>query len=105
MTAKGNTGDMTTTTSTKNRPAGRRNSAGAARQATDRHSTVVRLPGIGEVRLPGADQIAFLGGLGLLAALDILEWPLAVAVGVGHALVADRNNRIVREFGEALEEA
>ncbi len=100
----GNTGKMTTN-APKNRSTGRKSSAGAAREVTDRHSTVLRLPALGEVHLPGADQLAFLGGLGLLAALDILDWPLAVAVGVGHTLVSDRSNRVVREFGEALEEA
>ncbi len=77
----------------------------AAQDATDRHSTVVRLPALGELRLPSTDQIAFLGGLGLLAALGIVEWPLAVAVGVGHALASNHNDRVIHEFGQALEEA
>ncbi len=65
----------------------------------------VRVPVVGEVRLPGAGQLAFLGGLGLLAALEIVEWPVAAVVAVGHVLTASRSNRVVREFGEALEEA
>jgi hypothetical protein len=80
-------------------------SADAARKVTARQSTVVHMPGVGEVRLPPPDQLAFLGGLGLLAALEIVDWPLAVALGIGHVLTTSRSNRVVREFGEALEEA
>ncbi len=47
---------------------------------------------------------ASLGGLDLLAALEIIEWWPVAAVAAGHALTDNHNNRVVREFGEALED-
>ncbi len=93
---------MATTT---NRTSTHKASADAARTAIDHHASTLRFPGLGDVRLPPADQLAFLGGLGLLAALEIIEWPVAAVVAAGHALMANRNNRMVREFGDALEDA
>ena len=83
----------------------RGHASAAAARATERTSSSLHLPVIGTVRLPSTSQLAFLGGLGLLAAADVIEWPVALAVGVGHALITNRGNRVVREFGEALEEA
>ncbi len=36
--------------------------------------------------LPPPKQVAFYAGLGLLAALQVIEWPVAAVVGVGMAL-------------------
>ncbi|MFZ5850398.1 MAG: hypothetical protein ACOYY2_03255 [Actinomycetota bacterium] len=33
--------------------------------------------------LPPADRLAFYSGLGLLAALQVVDWPVATAIGVG----------------------
>lgn len=63
------------------------------------------LPVLGQVALPSSDQLAFLAGLGALAVAGIIEWPVPAAVGVGHALVQNRNSKTLRDFGEALEEA
>ncbi|MGP4052945.1 hypothetical protein [Streptomyces sp. 2A115] len=57
------------------------------------------------LELPPAEQLAFLTGLGLLAALEILEWPVALVLAVGHQLAHSHHGRVMREFGEALEEA
>jgi hypothetical protein len=57
------------------------------------------------LELPPADQLAFLAGLGVLVVLEIVEWPVAAAVGVGHALAHSHHGRVLREFGDALEEA
>jgi hypothetical protein len=77
----------------------------AAEKTARRNSTRVTLPFIGTVSLPARDELAFLGGVGVLAAIGVIEWPVAAALGAGHALVASRRNRVVREFGEALESA
>ncbi|GAB3579599.1 hypothetical protein GCM10027445_48390 [Amycolatopsis endophytica] len=37
--------------------------------------------------LPPPRQLAYFGGLGLLAAVELIEWPVAVAIGVGAAVV------------------
>ncbi|MGW1026354.1 hypothetical protein ACWD4J_22130 [Streptomyces sp. NPDC002577] len=57
------------------------------------------------LELPPADQLVFLAGLGVLTALEIIEWPVAAAIGIGHALAHNHHSRVLRDFGEALEEA
>ncbi|QIZ39792.1 hypothetical protein FDZ84_26045 [Saccharopolyspora sp. ASAGF58] len=60
--------------------------------------TAVRFPGrdvvaggVHSVRehLPSPGQLAFYGGLGALAALSLIEWPVAAAIGIG-TVVAQR---------------
>lgn len=77
----------------------------AAETAERHHSVQVSLPLLGTMRLPATDELAFLGGVAALAVIGALEWPVAVAVGAGHALAAKHRNKVVREFGEALEAA
>ncbi|OBF47027.1 hypothetical protein A5778_26230 [Mycolicibacterium monacense] len=52
----------------------------------------VRLPLIGQVTVPPPDQLAFYGVLGVLAGVGAIEWPVAVAIGVGQAVVARHVN-------------
>ena len=73
--------------------------------ATQHHSTKVTMPFLGTVQLPAADELAFLGGVGVLAVVGVIEWPVAVILGAGHALAMNHRYRMLREFGEALEEA
>jgi hypothetical protein len=70
-----------------------------------RDSLHIHAPIIGDVRLPPREDVAFLGGVVALAVVGVLEWPVAVLLGVGHQLATNRHNRLVRAFGEALEEA
>ncbi|MBP2066369.1 hypothetical protein [Streptomyces iranensis] len=57
------------------------------------------------MELPSADQLCFLAGLGVIAAVGIIEWPVAAAIAVGHGLAHSQHGKALREFGEALEEA
>ena len=57
------------------------------------------------LELPPGDQLAYLAGLGLLAALDLIEWPIALAIAVGHELARSHHSKTLREFGDALEQA
>lgn len=91
--SKGNNG--------KGRPAGRK----AARQATEKNSVRVTVPAIGTVTLPPPEQLAFLGGIAALTALELIEWPVGVALAAGHLLAARSRNKVVQDFGEALQEA
>ncbi len=75
----------------------------AAEQATRRNMTRLNLPVLGELHLPPLDEIAFLGGVAALTLLGILEWPIALLVGVGHALALSHRNKVLHAFGEALE--
>ena len=58
----------------------------------------VRLPVVGKVTVPPPDQLAFYGVLGILAAVNVIDWPVALAIGVGQAVVA-------RHFGDRAEAA
>ena len=77
----------------------------AAERTVQRNSTHVDLPVIGVLHLPGREELAFIGGVTALAAVGILEWPVALLLGIGHTLSTNRHNRLMREFGEALAEA
>jgi hypothetical protein len=66
----------------------------------------VTLPaGIGTVRVPRPERLAFYGGIAVLAALGVLDWPLALVIGVGHLLAEDHHHQVIAEFGEALGQA
>ena len=55
------------------------------------------------VTLPPLDRLAFYAGLTGAAAFGVVEWPIAVITGVGHALSANRHNRTLRALGEAMD--
>ena len=65
----------------------------------------VELPGLGRVNIPHPEVLAYCGGLAVLAALDIIEWPVAGVIAVGHILASDSQDRFAQELGQALEEA
>lgn len=69
------------------------------------HETPVDLPVIGDVHLPSADELAFLAGIGALAAVGALEWPVALILGAGRLLSHAHRWRSLAAFGEALEHA
>lgn len=50
----------------------------------------IRLPVVGTVRLPSPEQVAVYTALGGLAVLGVLDWPVAVAMGVGSIVVGRR---------------
>lgn len=47
-----------------------------------------RVPVVGRVPIPPPEQLAFYGGLGVLAAFSLINWPVAVVIGVGETVVA-----------------
>jgi hypothetical protein len=58
------------------------------RQVRDADRFAVQLPVVGRVPIPRPDQLAFYGALAGLVAVELIDWPVAVAIGVGHALVS-----------------
>ena len=77
----------------------------AAERAVERNSTHIDLPVIGAVHLPAKEELVYIGGVTALAAVGLLEWPVAILLGIGHTLSTNRHNKLIREFGEALGEA
>lgn len=61
------------------------------------------IPLIGSVAAPPPEQLAYFAAMGLLVAFEVIEWPVALTIVVGHLLVADQHNRVLEEVGEALE--
>jgi hypothetical protein len=84
------------------RPSAMNSAAGVARE---KNSLSITLPGVGQLRLPPPDHLAYLAGIATLAVLDIIEWPIALTLAVGHFLADQRRNKILHDFGEALEDA
>jgi hypothetical protein len=76
----------------------------AADVANAGEQLAIDLPVLGEVRLPHPHDVAFYAGVGVLVALELLEWPAAIALAVGHALIGQQQHRRLKEFGEALED-
>ncbi len=60
---------------------------------------------IGPVRVPSPDRLAFYGGIAALALFGIVDWPVALVIGVGHLLADDHHHKLLADFGEALGEA
>jgi len=77
----------------------------AAERAVRRNSLHLQLPIVGELELPAAEEVAFIGGVTALAVVGVLEWPVAVLLSIGHGLATARHNKLLRAFGDALEEA
>ena len=77
----------------------------AVRRIRNAEKFTVTLPVLGRVQVPRPEQIAFYGALGALAAVEIIEWPVALVLGVGHALLHNEHSRVAQEIGEALEDA
>jgi hypothetical protein len=57
------------------------------------------------VETPPVEHLAFYVGLGALAAVEIVEWPLALLLMTGHMLMDATNRPALHEFGEAMEGA
>jgi hypothetical protein len=77
----------------------------AAQQVSKRQNLHVTVPGLGQISLGPPDQLAYVAGVALLAALEIIEWPLACVIAAGHLLADQRRSAALHAFGEALEEA
>jgi hypothetical protein len=62
---------------------------------------------VGGTRLetPPVEHMAFYAGLGALAAIEVIEWPLAIALSVGHVLMEATHRPGLNALGEALGEA
>ncbi len=40
-----------------------------------------------------------------MAAVDVIDWPVAIVIGIGHELAHQGRTRIVRELGGGIEAA
>ncbi|RAO28291.1 hypothetical protein PSN13_05522 [Micromonospora saelicesensis] len=65
----------------------------------------VQLPMLGEVAVPPPDKVVYYAGLGVLAALQVIEWPVAVVITAGHLLADQHFSGLARGVGRALQDA
>jgi hypothetical protein len=77
----------------------------AVQKVRESQTFAVDLPILGRVRLPRPEQLAFYSALGVLAAVEIIEWPVALVLATGHLLLQDEHSRVAEQIGEALEGA
>jgi hypothetical protein len=64
----------------------------------------INLPVFGPVGIPRPEQLAYYGGLAALAAIELIDWPVAVVIAAGHLLASNHHNKLLEELGEAMEE-
>lgn len=60
---------------------------------------------MGTLSLPPLNELAFLAGVSVLAVTGLMSWPVALTIGTGHLLAHNRHIQLLRDFGEALEQA
>ena len=60
------------------------------RRVRDADRFALQLPVVGRVPIPRPEQVAFYGALAGLVVVELVDWPVAVAICVGHALVSGR---------------
>lgn len=77
----------------------------AAEKAAEKNSSRVTVPLIGAITLPPPDQLAYMGGIAALVAFEVIEWPVGLALCAGRALANFSHNKVIQDFGHALESA
>lgn len=64
----------------------------AVRRVREAQRFAVQLPVVGRVPIPRPDQLAFYSALAALVAVELVDWPIALAIGAGHALVSQQRS-------------
>ena len=95
------TGRQSTTKTSTRRAAPHKSAAQRFREA---QGVAVDLPVVGKVHIPPLDDLAYYAGLSVLAATEVIDWPVALVLAAGHALTYSRHRRVLAELGEALDE-
>ena len=79
----------------------------ASKEVAEGRVYSVQLPIIGRVPVPSPRQLAIYAALGGLAAIEIIDWPVALAMGVGSALVSRKLSDLEareEELAEVIEQ-
>lgn len=77
----------------------------AVQKIREGETFVVNLPVVGQMEIPRPEQLAYFGGLAVLATLELIDWPVALVIAAGHLLASNHHNKMLEELGEAIEEA
>lgn len=93
-------------TSRGRRPSGSKGSRNGTNPVrAERHGPVMDVPVVGTITLPPPEHLIWYGATFTLAALELIDWPIAVLVAVGKALADNRHNQTLENVGDALENA
>jgi hypothetical protein len=60
--------------------------------------------GTTQIETPPLEHLLFYAGLGTLASLEMIGWPLAIVLMGGHVLIDATNRPGLNQLGEALAE-
>ncbi len=64
----------------------------------------VSLPGSDiKVNLPGRGGLVWYAGIGAMAALEVIEWPIAVVISATHFIENHSHSRDVQELADGIE--
>jgi hypothetical protein len=54
-------------------------------------------------RLPRHSRLAWYAGLAVMAAVEVIEWPLALLMMLGHEIAHRAHSEALRDFAEGVE--
>jgi hypothetical protein len=75
----------------------------AAVQTRSRGPIRIHFEGLGlTVTLPSAETLAFVTGVGVIAAAGLLEWPIAAVLAIARLLTSATGSAILQGLGDAL---
>ncbi|MFB9234679.1 hypothetical protein ACFFWC_03885 [Plantactinospora siamensis] len=77
----------------------------ASADAVRSYSREVELPVFGKVAVPPPDKMAYYAGIGALALLQVIEWPMALVITAGHVLADQHLSKLAKGVGAAMESA
>jgi hypothetical protein len=78
-------------------------SANRASSKPQQHVSTVTLPLVHAEVTP--EDLAYLGALGVLAALELIEWPMVAVLVAGNVVVTSAHRQVVREIAAGVGEA
>ena len=70
--------------------------------ATSRRHVTLPLIGL-RVEVPRPERLAWYAGLGLMAAFEIVDWELALVIGLGHLITDNVHNQTIAELASGAE--
>jgi hypothetical protein len=69
-----------------------------------RRLPTLHVPKVGvTLPLPSREQLPFIFGICAVAALNLIEWPVAAIVVIGHTIASHAGSESVRELAEGIE--
>jgi len=67
-----------------------------------RNPPSVRVPALGRINLPDKPALFWYAGLGTMAAVEIIEWPVAVLIAGTHFIESHTRNRDIQQLADGI---